>query len=275
MQYKLNDIIQFPDWLQDKGSYWQYLAPEFAVYLENYLEVFEQYRDQIGMIPPNEEEWKQLPFGPFANTSDWKWRRESLAIVQKLTENNNFDCILEIGPWNGWLTKYLAEKSKTVIAADYFVRQFDGISNIQTLAENIVAVQCNIDEIKTDFKPKSFDLIVLNHNLAYMNNPVDYIKQLIPLLKPKGVIISIGNTFFGNPEKKIIINAALAKQFYDQYGRDLYIQPVKGYLDFEDKRNFKTSGFKIEPYQARFWRNLYSKSDAQAPFYAYITYKNV
>lgn len=274
MQYKFNDIIQFPDWLQNKGSHWQYLVPEFGVYLQSYLTVFEQHRKEIGIIP-TEDEWKQLPFGPFANTSDWKWRRQSLAIFQNLTKHNEFDCSLEIGPWNGWLTKFLAENSKMVIATDYFVSPFDGISNIQTLAENIVAVQCNVDNIKTDFKPNSFDLIVLNHNLAYMNNPVEYIQQLIPLLKSGGMIISLGNTFFRNPEKKIRNNDFLAKQFYTQHGMELYIQPVKGYLDFEDKKKLENSDFEIEPYQAKYWQNLYSKLNSAAPFYTYITYKNV
>jgi SAM-dependent methyltransferase len=274
MQHKLNDIIQFPDWLLNKGSHWQYLAPEFSVYLQNYLIVFEQYRKEIGIIP-TEDDWKQLPFGSFATTSDWKWRRQSLSIIQNLTENKNFDCTLEIGPWNGWLTKYLAENSKTVVAADYFVCPFDGISNIQTLAKNIVAVQCNVDQIKTDFKLHSFDLIVLNHNLAYMNNPVNYIRLLIPLLKSGGLIISLGNAFFRNPEKKISTNAFLAQQFHNRYGMDLYIEPVKGYLDFEDKEKLETSGFQIRPYQDKFWQNLYSKCDAKAPFYTYITYKNV
>ncbi|WP_284653711.1 class I SAM-dependent methyltransferase [Flavobacterium terrisoli] len=274
MHYKLKDIIQFPDRLQDKGSHWQYLVPEFGIYLQNYLTVFEQHRKEIGLIP-TEKDWKQLPFGPFANTSDWKWRRQSLAIFQNLTKHRAFNCSLEIGPWNGWLTKFLAEKSKTVIAADYFVCPFDGIGNIQTLVDNIVAIQCNVDTIKTDFKPQSFDLIVLNHNLAYMNNPVDYIQQLIPLLKPGGMIISLGNAFLKTPEKKISANDFLAKQFYNRYGMDLYIQPVKGYLDFEDIQQLENSGFEIEVYKDKYWQNLYSKLNPAAPFYTYITYKNV
>lgn len=275
MKTELIDIIQFPNLLQKKGDYWQYFTPEFGRYLQNYLKVFELHRKEYAVIPPTEKDWKELPFGSFANNSDWKWRRQSLAIIQDHTKSKSFNCILEIGPWNGWLTKYLAQKSKTVIAADYFVSPFDGIGNIQSLSENIVAVQCNVAEIKTDFKLQSFELIVLNHNLAYMNNPVDYIKQLVPLLKPEGMIISLGNTFFRNPEKKIQANDRLAKQYYNQYKIELYIQPVKGHLDIEDRKELEISGFEIQSYHAKFWQNLYSKLDSKAPFYNYITYKNV
>jgi len=274
MLNNLNDIIQFPNRLQQKESYWQYLTPEFDVYLQGYLKVFEQHRKEMGIIP-SAADWKQLPFGDFAQTSDWKWRRQSLSIFQQLIQNKTFTCALEIGPWNGWLTKYLAKNADTVIAADYFVCPFDGIGNIKNLKNNIIPVQCNVATLQLDFKPQSFDLIVLNHNLAYMNNPIEYAQQLLPLLKPKGLLFSIGNTFFQNPDKKIHLNRKTAEQFYHRYGIDLYIQPIKGYLDLEDKRALLTTGFKIKPYPGKFWQNLYSKWNTKAPYFNYIIYNNV
>lgn len=273
MRPNLNDIVQFPNRLQNQGDYWQYFTPEFGTYLQKYLAVFEQHRKDMAVIP-SAEDWKQLPFGAFAQTSDWKWRRQSLAIIENLIRDKEFKNTLEIGSWNGWLTKHLAQKSDTVIAADYFVCPFDGIGNIQTLAENITAVQCNLEQIGTDFKPQSFDLIVLNHHLAYMNNPGEYVKRLIPLLKPNGLIISVGNTFFKNPNKKIKANAAFAEQFFAQYGMDLYIQPVKGYMTFDDLGSLKNLGFQIQPYTSKFLQNCYSKWNASAPFYTYLIYQH-
>lgn len=272
MQHKLNDIIQFPDWLQNRGSHWQYLAPEFGMHLQHYLSVFEQHRKEIGVIP-TEEDWKQLPFGPFAHTSDWKWRRQSLAIFQNLTKHAVFDCTLEIGSWNGWLTKFLAEKSKVVIATDYFVCPLDGIGNIQTLADNIFAIQCDLENIKTNFKPQSFDLIVLNHNLAYINNPIESIKQLIPLLKQEGMIISLGNTLYKNPAKKNQINNTSSQKFYRKYGINLHIHPLKGYLDSNDCSSLIHAHFRIKKYPFKFAQNLYSKFSFKAPTYVYIIYE--
>lgn len=272
MQYNLNDIIQFPDQLQNKGSYWQYLASDFDVYLQNYLKTFEQYRKELG-ITPTKEDWEQLPFGPYTSTSDWKWRRQSLAIFQNLTKDKAYDCALEIGSWNGWLTKFIAKKAKTVFAADYFLCPYDGISNIQTLAENIVAVQCNLDTIKTDFKEQSFDLIVLNHNLAYVNNPLDYIQQLIPLLKTDGMIISLGNTFYRNPTQKIQINKTSEQKFYNKYDINLYIQPIKGYLDWNDWNSLTNAHFKIKKYPFKLVQNIFAKYFFTAPTYTYIIYE--
>lgn len=273
MQDKLFNIVQFPDRIKKETSYWKYLTSEFDSYLQNYLSVFEKYRKEINVIPYSEEDWKLLPFGSFAKDSSWKWRRESVAIVSKIIKNKKFNCTLEIGSWNGWLTKTLAKQSKVIIAADYFVCPFDGIGNIASLAENILPVQCNIDTLKTDFKPGTFDLIVLNHNLSYMNNPAEYIQQLIPLLQPNGTIISLGNTFYKNPDQKIKNNKAFAENFYDNYNLDVYIQPVKGFLDQDDKKSLINSNFKIAAYPNQLIQNLYSILNSKAPFYCYIIYK--
>ncbi len=273
MDFKLNDIVQFPDRLQRKTGYWQYLTPEFEIYLTKYLRIFENHRRETGLVPSDSEHWNQLPFGPSATNSDWKWRRQSLSIVEQFTKNGAFDCTLEIGAWNGWLTKYLAMKSNTLIAVDYFSLQYDGLSNLNTLAQNIIPLQCNLETLQTDLKIATFDLIVLNHNLSYFENPVGYIEKMKPFLKPGGRIISVGNTFFRNPAKKIKANASVAQQYCSQHGMELYIQPVKGYMDFDDMDQLKALGFQIEPYPAKFLQNLYSRFNESVPFYTYIFYQ--
>jgi len=270
----ISDLVIFSNQLKNVGAYWKYLTPNFELHLDNYLKTFENHRSSIKIAPTTEKDWKLLPNGKFAKDSSWKWRRQSLEILNNTIKEKKINFTLEIGSWNGWLTKTLAKKSKNVIATDYFICPFDGIGNISLLEKNITAVQCNIDTIKSDFKPNSFDLIVLNHNLSYMNNPVVYINDLIPLLKSNGMIISLGNTFFKNPQKKIKTNILFANQFYNKYNLDLYIQPVKGYLDFNDKKSLKDSGFQIKKYKSKFWQNCYTKFNLKAPLYTYITYKN-
>lgn len=263
----------FPDNLQKNEGYWQYFDSDFGQYLHDYLKVFEKHRQVSGMVP-NEEEWKQLPFGPFAKNSDWKWRQQSLKVFGQITKGKHFDTTLEIGPWNGWLTKYLAQKSNAVIAADYFTGKFDGIGNLQDLAENILPVQCNVETLQTDFKPRSFDLIVVNHNLSFMGNPVEYLKGLMPLLKRYGIIISIGNVFFRNPKDKIQTNILLTQNYKAKFQQDLYIQPVKGFMDFEDRNQLKKLGFIITEHNAKLLQNWYSRFNAKAPRYCHILYKN-
>lgn len=270
MKFELKNSVTFENHLHQIGSYWQYLTPDFEEHLSQYLTVFEKHRKDIQIIP-SENDWKSLPFGSQDNS--WKWRRESLAIINKEIKNKTFETVLEIGAWNGWLTKYLAKQSQTIIAVDYFTCACDGISNINSFAKNIEAIQCNLETVSKDFKPKTFDLIVVNHCLSYVNNPVGYIKNLIPLLKAEGKIISLGNTFYSNPAHKIKQNNASATDFQNQYGMPLYIAPVKGYMDWNDREELKKSGFKIQDYPQKKLQNVYAKINPSKPVYVSIIYK--
>lgn len=266
MRSVLEHILSHSGHLDFSNSYWKNLTPEFARHLESYLTVFENYRSDSGKIP-SETVWKQLPK---ASGNDWKWRRESQSLLEKIVGNEM--AVLEIGAWNGWLTKTLARNAKTVIATDYFTAAYDGIGNIGSFAQNIIPLQCNLETIAEDFKPESFDLIVLNHCLSYMKNPPDYLKNLVPLLKPDGKIISLGNTFYRDPKRKIAANKAEADEFSRRYGIPLYIAPVKGYMDSDDREFLKESGFEIIHYPGKLLQNLRARLNPSAPVYAALAY---
>lgn len=267
----LKNTVRFENRLQSSGKYWKYMGPALENHLSHYLPVFEKYRSDIGIIP-EAEDWQALPFGKFADDASWKWRRESLQLLQQYTSGQTFETVLEIGAWNGWLTKYLARQSQAVIAADYFTHPFDGIGNIESLQPNITAVQCDVNDISTTFKKDAFDLIVLNHCLAYTGNPTDFISGLVPLLKPDGKIISLGNSWYKNPKMKKFENEKAERSFAEKYNMELYINPVKGFLDKNDVTLLKDIGFKIDAYPKRKPQNIYAKFNGTAPKYIAITY---
>jgi SAM-dependent methyltransferase len=271
MSTALRNIAIFKDRIQYKDTYWTYLDPEFEKTLADYLPAFEKFRLEQTTIPAHEA-WKSLPFGKFAVTSEWKWRRESLSILQKQIKGKRFETVLEIGPWNGWLTKYLAQQSEIVIAADYFTKPYDGIGNIQTLDSNITAVQCNVENLEADFNSQSFDLIVLNHCLAYVGDPVSFISGLKKLLKTGGEIISLGNSYYIHPETKRLENERFAKNFETATKQNIYIQPVKGYLDRKDIISLKRHGFKTRLYPQKIFRNIYAQLNPTKPVYVLISY---
>ncbi|MBK8599167.1 MAG: methyltransferase domain-containing protein [Flavobacterium sp.] len=271
---KLENIVVHENWLQSSGSYWKYMTPAFEKHLLSYLPIFEKYRTDIGIAPTTHSDWEQLPFGAFANDASWKWRRQSLAILQHHLKQKKLESVLEIGSWNGWLTKYLAKRSEMVVAADYFTCPFDGIGNLKELASNIKPIQCNVETIKVDFKAQSFDLIVLNHCLTYTESPCDFIQNLIPLLKDGGAIISLGNTFYRNPKRKILQNKTARENYLSAYHRELYIQPVKGYMDLDDFAYLKNNGFTMLHYPKMWIQNFIAKIYPYKPFYKAILYQN-
>ncbi|MFT3793557.1 class I SAM-dependent methyltransferase [Flavobacterium sp.] len=273
MRTVLSHTIHFEDRLRFAGAFWKYMDAEFEHHLNQYLVIFERYRNELADIP-SPAEWELLPFGTFARDKSWKWRRQSLREFKQLTKGKTFRNTLEIGPWNGWLTQYLAQQSEAVIGIDYFSHPYDGFGNIQKRADNITAVQCNVEAAGNEFKPQTFDLIVLNHCLAYTQNPVGFIQSLIPLLTKGGRIISLGNTWFGNPQKKKTENETAAKRFRESYHIGLYIGPVKGYLDRSDIDWLQKIGFLVKNSRAKLLQNLYARMRPEMPTYITLTYQN-
>lgn len=270
MKKEIHNFFINSNQLVYEESYWKYLKPDFEIYLKQYLQKFEIFRNNT----ISKTEWERLPFGDTANHKSWAFRRSSLKIIEQEIKNTRYENILEIGAWNGWLSKFIAPECSQLIAVDYFVHHFDGIGSIEKFHPNICAVQTDLDTIFTDFKRNSFDLIVLNHNLAFVYNPTDYLVNLIPLLKKDGRILALGNMAFKNPQKIIQLNQLQRIDFKNKFDTELYIHPLKGYLDYSDLGILESKGFHVKKYNSKFLRNLYAIINKQSPMYIYIEFQN-
>lgn len=264
----IKDIVRKHADLIVHDGYYSLLSEDFRKYLLSYLNVFESHRPQTF----SESQWKALPFE--IKSGEWAWRRESLEIVLSMVKSQSFGNVLEIGAWNGWLTKHLAKHCNHVVAADYFSRAFDGISNIGQFAGNISPLQCRLATISDELVGESFDLIVVNHCLSFTENPADYIGRLKKLLRKNGIILSVGNTFYRDPSKKIRENALAENDFREATATDLYILPVKGFMDLEDKKSLIRNGFTVEPYPKRHLHNFYARLNPSAPMFASISFNS-
>lgn len=253
-----------------EGTYWKYLNPEFETYLKQYLQKFEVFRNNRF----SKSDWEKLPFGDKAQNESWALRRSSLKIISKEIKKTRPEMALEIGAWNGWLSKYIAPECSLLIASDYFVHPFDGIGSIEQLHPNICALQTDLALISSNFKQNSFDLIVLNHVLPFVINPTEYLLNLIPLLKKNGKILAIGNVISKNPQKIIEQNELECSNFKNKFDMNLYLHPLKGYFEYSDLQILQSNGFRIKKYKSKFLRNLYAMINSEAPMYFYIEYEN-
>lgn len=269
MKKELSDFFAKPVQLVKKERYWKYLDAAFEDYLEQYLQDFDVFR----ATDISELEWINLPFGNTTNNKRWSFRRESLKIVLRDIKKNKPSQILEIGAWNGWLTKFMAPECDQVLAVDYFSHPYDGIGAIRKFHEHIFPIQANLNTLKDDFNQGCFDMILLNHNLAFVENPTQYLFDLIPLLKDKGKILSIGNTYCKNPARIIKENEKKVSNFKVLFNKELYIQPLKGYFDSNDLNLLKAKNFKLKMYPSKFLRNIYARFNPIAPKYFYIEFQ--
>ena len=103
---------------------------------------------------------------------------------------SDFKNILEIGTRNGYLTKLLQRefKDSTYIVTDISYNMLKQINE----PSNILIVQN--DEENLCFQENSFDLIVSNLNMQWINNVPNFLYQIKNILNPGGYFIG---SFFG------------------------------------------------------------------------------
>jgi SAM-dependent methyltransferase len=127
-------------------------------------------------------------------------------IVETILDcKRNFDDILEIGARNGELGKKIAtlKNAKQLFQADYSAKM------VQKNKLDLV-----MDEENLCFKEQSFDLVLSNLNLHFINDVPKNLLAIRDALKPGGMIIA---SFFGEENLKELKEVFLQteQKFYD------------------------------------------------------------
>lgn len=268
----LAPFVEKPSQLHFKDGIWRYVGDEFSVQLQDYLPKFEALREQQGMRIPDKNLLLKLPFGEAAEDGTWAWKRQSMALLFDEIEDMEYNQVLEIGAWNGWLTKLLSKRSREVLAVDYFEDPTDGLGAMQLYSKNITALQCNVASFPSEFAKMKFDLIVLTHCVAFQADPAQYLIDLVPLLNSGGQLLALGTTYFKDPSKKQKEVEAFKARNKKENGFDIYLQPVKAYLDLNDVIRLKQFGFVVDDYPDMLFQNLKSRLFATSARYVYVSY---
>lgn len=269
------DLAQYAEntrQLQLKDGIWRYFDATFAEKLDEYLPKFVALREQQGLRVSATELLLKLPFGEAADDSNWEWKRQSMELLFEEIGDMEYTSVLEIGAWNGWLTKLLSRKSKEVLAVDYFDDEADGLGAMRHYSANITALQCNVAQFPQEFKKMKFDLIVLTHCIVFQADPAQYLIDLVPLLNSGGQLLALGTTYFKDPSKKQKEVEAFKARNKKENGFDIYLQPVKAYLDLNDLIRLKQFGFVVDDYPDMLFQNLKSRLFATSARYVYVSY---
>lgn len=255
---------------QDDGV-WILMNEAFGERLTEFLKKFENGRknEKPNLLEPSD--YPKLPYNRHhIDKLEWFFRQGSLQIVNKLLREKKSQSILEIGPWNSWLTNRLAEKGHSVVAIDYFIDERDGLKSKKKYVNDWIAIQADI--CNPLFFSAKFDIIVINHCLQYFPNPIEYVQSLKTLLKGDGEIIIIGLSLYKNPKKK---KKQLEEYLQNSMAKNGigFFNPTKGHLDFDDKRKLEEQGFLFSTnYPKMYLHNVYSLLNPSKPRYSYAVF---
>jgi SAM-dependent methyltransferase len=213
--------------------------------------------------------FRQLPYGPIAKGNfEWRYRQAGWEIINQRLKGQPRQKILDIGAWNGWLSHRLVAAEHQVVAVDYFVDPLDGLGAMTHYDVAWPAIQMDLENLTN--LPVAFDLIIVNHCLQFFATPLETLRQAQQLLIQDGKILVIGLAFFADPRKQI----ERVKRYRTEFGKHGvdFFKPMKGYLDFYDRKHLQQEGIKFHPYQQLWKANLRSQIDPTRPRYEFGLY---
>ncbi len=246
------------------------LTPSFKKQLDQFLNRYSATIQQESSQTIPFLEYHQLPFSNAAKGEQWKFRRSSYQVVRSLLSESSSQNILEISGWNGWLTHHLVSWGHTVVSCDIFPDEVTGLSAKKHYKQQWLAIQADTSNL--DFFKVKFDVIIVNHCLAYMEYPASFVSELQTLLSENGKIILLGLAVFKDSSRKANETEQFKHHYKEKYGFNIFLRPTKGYLDSQDQVQLQHLGFKFFKYPDYKLRNLLCAIVSTKPKYLYGVY---
>lgn len=245
------------------------MSAAFNRRLQAFLDPFTAYRAQLGARLLDPAAYPLLPFGPaVASNFQWDIRRADWQLMPRLLPAGRPLRILEVGAWNGWLTHHLARAGHHVTAVDYFDDEYDGLRARRHYAETWLAIQMDLEDLS--LLAATFEVVILNHCLAFFSHPLATVAQAQARLAPAGRLLILGLSFFRAPAaKQAQVAADRARR---RAGGVEDFKPMRGYLDWADRTALRRTGVRVRPYGALWRANLKARLRPAAPAYAYGVY---
>jgi ubiquinone/menaquinone biosynthesis C-methylase UbiE len=250
---------------------YQILDPEFAKKLKTFAAVSIESKspDNLDRI----EDYEQLPFiSSSKHKMDWKLRQEDVRNIERQIGRKPGLSILEVGPFNSWLSHRLQKGGHKLVCVDYFDDAAYGLkSKFFYRNHDWISIQCNMEEL--GFLQSCFDVIILNHGLQFFSSTEHPLVQLKKLLKPGGKLIILGIFIFRDDTLKRQQVAAYKKEFCEKTGMQKFMHPtVKGLLNKDDLAIFKKQQISLFPYRFCVVRNAVARIFKRRQSYQYGVY---
>lgn len=238
--------------------------------LEPFLAAFRAYREQRGERITDPKVLQGLPESGMAlDPARWKPRRIDLALVRRIIGARQRQRILDIGAWNGWLSRHLVRDGHHVVAIDYFTDPGDGLGATIRYPERFEAMQFDLERL--DLLDGPFDLVIANRCAAYFEDLGRSIEQMAGLLAPSGLLLLTGLNIHRATRSIEAHFASSRQRFQAQHGLPYFFKPVKGYLTPNDARVITDHHLILRPYPELVWANRLRFLRPAGPGYFYAT----
>jgi 2-polyprenyl-3-methyl-5-hydroxy-6-metoxy-1,4-benzoquinol methylase len=222
----------------------------FKQRLEKFMTDFSRAQEKTRQPALTSAEIACFPFvGHRAFRHETFTRRQDLAILEKILKHRDPERTqaLEVGGWNGWLSKWLQAEEFDVISTDIFRDERNGLAS-KKFHHNGTWFSVQTDITQTTIFKSRFDLVILNHCIQFLPEPEKVLKRYIDLLNPGGILVLLGIDYRKNEMHQKRKVDSYRKLFYAENGFEINFYPSKGYVDSFFVDVLRQNGFKFEPY---------------------------
>ena len=116
---------------------------------------------------------------------------------------------------------------------------------------------------------REYDVVVLNRCLQFFPDPESALRDAQRRVAADGLLIVTGLDFFRWSLRKRRAVERLRRRHRERHGRDLFLYPTRGWLDFEDRRRFRELGLRIRQVRQLRSLNLLSRVRPDRPLFCY------
>lgn len=214
---------------------WQFLLPERAAHLRQFMQEYETVRQAEGWGGPDPAYYRALPFGDsngrYAHI--WRIRAKSYQALQKhlLPPNTPSQRILDLGAGNGWLAYRLAQAGHSVAAVDLLVNQVDGLGTHPYYDAAYLPLQAEFDRLP--LADSQADLAIFNGAFHYATDYERTLRETLRLLRPGGHFVIMDSPLYQNGRSGQQMVQEREETFAAQYGFRGNALPNENYLTYQ------------------------------------------
>lgn len=212
-------------------------------------------------------DYNALPHTLAQQHHEWRLRSYDVDLVMQLLGKRRQQSILEISPWNGWLSHHLAKAGHLLTAVDYFAHPDEGLGAKRHYDADWQTIQMDLTDMT--ILQSRFDIVIINHGLHFSPDPVAHIIQARDLVLPGGLLIILNATFYRNPANRIEQVESMVDEFFNDFGLPIFLKPTRGYMDFAVKVQLEGEGIRFRAYRNLLLANLKALILRTNPSYYY------
>ena len=198
---------------------------------------------------------------------EWAARCSDLDMLTALLPRKTGLDVLDIGSSNGWLSNHLCRDGHRVTAIDLFADDAAGLGAVRRYPRTWATIRTDVE--RPDRVASRYDVVVLNHGVHFLRDPVALVAACKRRVQPRGLLVVLGLRIFADPRRRIADVRAIQRRTVALSGTDILNLPTRGYLDRGDGRALRQIGLRLLPDRHHRRANLRAKLQRTRPWHGF------